>query len=56
MTFRDQTVFSPFEARIYCVFLIFLLRSTKAYLCPNMIHFDAMDFSERRPEEVISFF
>ena len=27
-----------------------------AYLCPNMINFDAMDFSERRPEEVMSFF
>ena len=45
-----------FEARISCVFLIFLLRSIKAYLCPNMINFDAVDFSERRPEEVISFF
>ena len=28
----------------------------KAYLCPNIINFDAVDFSERRPEEVISFF
>ena len=56
MTFRDQTVFSHFEARISCVFLIFLLRSIKAYLCPNMIKFDAVDFSEHRPEEVISFF
>ena len=45
-----------FEARISCVFLIFLLTSIKAYLCPNMNNFDAMDFSERRPEEVISFF
>ena len=26
------------------------------YLCPNMTNFDAMDFSERRSEEVISFF
>ena len=31
------------------------LRSIKAYLCPN-INFDSMDFSEHRPEEVISFF
>ena len=45
-----------FEARISCVFLIFLLRSIKAYLCLNMINFDAVDFSERRPEEMISFF
>ena len=28
----------------------------RAYLCPNMIHFDAVNFSERRSEEVISFF
>ena len=48
--------FLLFEARISCVFLIFLLRSIKAYLCPNMINFDAVDFSERHPEEVISFF
>ena len=27
-----------------------------AYLCLNMINFDAVDFSERRSEEVISFF
>ena len=32
------------------------LRSIKAYLCPNITNFDAVDFSERRPEEVISFF
>ena len=25
-------------------------------MCPNMINFDAVDFSERHPEEVISFF
>ena len=39
-----------------CVFQIFLLRSIKAYLCPNIIDFDSVDFSEHRPEEVISFF
>ena len=49
-------IFLLFEARKSCVFLIFLLRSIKAYLCPNMINFDSVDFSERRPEEVISFF
>ena len=30
-----------------------ILRSIKAYLCPNIINFDSVDFSERRPEEVI---
>ena len=48
--------FLLFEARISCVFLIFLLRSIKAYFCPNMINFDDVDFSEHHPEEVISFF
>ena len=38
------------------MFFIFLLRSIKAYLCTNMIHVDAVDFSERHPEGVISFF
>ena len=52
----DLTAFSPFYARKSCVFQIFLLRSIKAYLCPNIINFDSMDFSECRPEEVISFF
>ena len=52
----SNRIFSFFEARISCVFLIFLLRSIKAYLCPTMINFDAVDFSERHPEEVISFF
>ena len=37
-------------------FQIFFLRSIKAYLCPNIINFDVVNFSERRPEEVISFF
>ena len=45
-----------FDTRKSCVFLIFLLRSIKAYLCPNIINFYAVDFSESRPEEVISFF
>ena len=38
------------------VFQIFLLRSIRAYLCPNIINFDSVDFSERRLEEVISLF
>ena len=39
-----------------CVFQIFLLKSSRAYVCPNIINFDGVDFSGRRPEEVISFF
>ena len=35
---------------------MFLLRDIKAYLSPNIIHFDSGDFSEPRPEKVISFF
>ena len=27
--------------------------SIKAYLCPNMINFDVVNFSERRSEEVM---
>ena len=57
MKFRDLTAFSSFLMRENLVFFqIFLLRSIKAYLCPNIINFDSVDFSERRPEEVISFF
>ena len=49
-------IFLLFDARKSCVFQIFLLlRSIKAYLCPN-INFDSVDYSERRPWEVISFF
>ena len=32
---------------------VILLRSIKAYLCPNIINFDSVDFSEHRPEEVM---
>ena len=49
-------IFLLFEVRKSCVFQIFLLRSIKAYLCLNIINLDSVDFSERRPEEVISFF
>ena len=56
MTFHDLTHFLLFEKRKYCVFQIFFLRGIKAYLCPNIINFDSVDFSEPRPEEVISFF
>ena len=53
---RFNRIFLLFEARKSCVFQIFLLRSIKAYLCPNIINFDSVDFSERRPDKVISFF
>ena len=57
--FRDLTAFCfllIFSPRKSFFFQIFLLRSIKAYLCANIINFDAVDFSGRRPEEVISFF
>ena len=46
-------IFLLFDARKSCVFQIFLLKSIKAYLCPNIINIDSVDFSERRPEEVM---
>ena len=52
----ETAFFLFFATRKSRVFQIFLLRSIKAYLCPNIIHFDSVDFSERRTEEVISFF
>ena len=33
------------------LFQMFLLKSSKAYLCPNMIKFNGIHFSERRSEE-----
>ena len=51
-----KRIFLLFAARKSCVFQIFLLRSIEAYLCANIINFDRVDFSGRRPEEVISFF
>ena len=59
ITSRNLTAFFSFLIRFFLgVFEIFLLRSIKANLCPNtcIINFDIVDFSERRPEEVISFF
>ena len=48
--------FLLFDPRKSCGFQIFLLRSIKAYLCPNIINFDSGDVSVRHPEEVIRFF
>ena len=53
MTFRDLTAFFSFLIWENLVFQIFLLRSIKAYLYPNIIKFDSVDFNERRPEEVM---
>ena len=38
------------------IFQMCFIRRTVAYVCLNMINFDEVDFSERRSEEVISFF
>ena len=35
------------------MFLMCVIRRIIAYLCLNMINFDAVDFSEHRPEEVM---
>ena len=48
--------FSPLkQANRFIYFLMCILRSTMAYLCPNMFNFDVVDFSECRSEEIISF-
>ena len=41
---------------VNCCFLDMFLRINLPNLCPNMIHVDALDFSEWYSEEVISFF
>ena len=56
MTFVINPHFLLFDARKSDVFQIFLLRSIETCLYPNIINFDSVDFSECRPEEVISFF
>ena len=56
IVFRPNfTTFLLFDTRKSCLFQIFLLRSIKAYLCPNIITFDSLDFSEHRAEEVHKF-
>ena len=42
--------------KLLFVFYICLLRTNLPNLCPNMIHVDALDFSECHSEEVVSFF
>ena len=53
---RILLLFDRRKSKTCFLFQIFLLRSINAYLCPNIINFYSTDFSERRPEEVISFF
>ena len=55
VTSCNFTPFYFFASTKHCFFEMCLVRSTVAKLCPN-IHFDALDFSEYRCEEVIGFF
>ena len=56
MTFRDLTTFfSFFDTRKSCVFRYCYEGLLKLICSPNVINFDCVGFSERRPEEVISF-
>ena len=47
---------AKFASSFFIFFYMQLVRSTIANLCSIMSHFDALDFSECRSEEVISFF
>ena len=53
--FRFQ-IFLLFDTFKPLFFQMFLLRSIKAYLCPNTINFGRVDFTECRSEEVITLF
>ena len=54
--FSISSYFSPFWQSNILIFQLCVIWRTVAYLCLNMINFDAVDISERRSEEVISFF
>ena len=57
ITSCNFTLFYSYFYSIKCLFLeMCLVRRTIAYLCPIMIHFNALDFNECRSEEVISLF
>ena len=58
ITFCNFSTFFSFDKSSPLIFQMCFMRRAIAllYLCPNMIHFDAVDFSERRSEEVMSFF
>ena len=57
MTLRDFTFFPSFLIQAnHCFFFlpdVLINKSTRAYLCPNLINFDAVDSSESWSEEVI---
>ena len=53
---RFQCIYLLFAWSNFLFFYMCLLRTNLPYLCPNMIHVDALDFSECHSEEVISFF
>ena len=53
---RIYSIFFFLTQANLCFHQMSLLRSIKAYLCPNMINFDLVNFNERRSEEVIGFF
>ena len=52
---RFHRIYLLFDWSKLC-FLDVLIRINLPNLCPNMNHFDAVDFSECHSEEVISFF
>ena len=57
LTFCDFITFFLLFAKSYpLIFLMCFIRGIIAYLCLNMINFDAVDFSGHRSKEVISFF
>ena len=53
---RFHRIYLLFDWSNLLVFELCLLRINLPKLCPNMIHGDALDFSEWHSEEVISFF
>ena len=50
---RFHPQFTPFWLNQTFVFEMYLVTSTIANMCPNVIHFDAMDFSACRSEKVM---
>ena len=53
MTFYNFTFFPVFDKSNPLIFQMCSMRSIIAYLCPNIINFDVVEFSERRSEKVM---
>ena len=53
---RFHRIYLLFDWSKLFFFVVCLLRINLPNLCPNMNHFDAVDFSECHSEEVINFF